>query len=709
MKACIRNSLLAATALASTFGVTAYTQETSNPPPAEPAKEEIPVVVVTADKFAKSIQKTPIAVSVVSGQDIQQQGRTKIDDVLVNQPATIVQGAAKGYLVSIRGLGLSLPPQMGQGAVSSNYDGAFSSRAENASAGFYDLDRVEVLRGPQATLYGRNSVGGVVNIISRDPSVDSVGGYITAEAGTYSLGHLEGAFNVPLSEKVAFRISGSAVNRDGYVSNAHDDNVAQAARAKLLFLPSETSKLIVGVEAAHLGGKGPGSVPLAPGQQLPDNRTTNDSPYGGQDVDSNKVWLTYTAEIGPGRLFIQPSRQETKGTVVGAFGGNFANSADPKLNRQNALEVRYSSKAGAHVEWNLGYYHYDSLNEQQALSGACQDTAGYYEFRDDQQFLGPPGIAAAGACANAANWAPVTYLPDIRKNITDGLFGQVTVPVMQSTRLILGARTSKEKVRGENNNNVALTLPNIDDSHFDYRVGFETTLSSTSLMYGTMASGYRQGGYGFDNLAFAPEKMVSYEVGSKNRFRDGTVLFNADVFYYDYDSFQLVLADFSNFPPQINVKTMPAREIGVELEAQALVGENGRINGSLVYLDSKLHGKDGLFIGAPFPNSPKLSFKLGFAYDFFLPGGKLTPRLDLRAVGEQYVYPDENQSTDVRNVQPSYTTGDVSLLYRPDGGKWTFNAYVKNVNDAYIKQSHFFGYAQLAAPRTYGLVVTRNF
>ncbi len=699
---------MAATALASIFGVTANAQETATAS-ATPAKEEIPVVVITADKFAKSVQKTPIAVSVVSGQEIQQQGRTKIDDVLVNQPATVVQGAAKGYLVSIRGLGLSLPPQMGQGAVSTNYDGAFSQRAENASAGFYDLDRVEVLRGPQATLYGRNSVGGVVNIISRDPTLDSVKGYVTAEAGNYSLGHLEGAVNLPLGDKVALRVSGSAVNREGYVSNAHDDNVAQAARAKLLFQPSDTSKLIVGLEAAHLGGKGPGSVPLAPGQQLPNSRVTDDSPYGGQDVDSNKVWLTYTADIGPGRLFIQPSRQETKGTVVGAFGGNFANSADPKLNRQNAVEVRYSSKAGAPLEWNLGYYHYDSLNVQQALSGACQDRAGYYEFRDNQQFLGPPGIAAAGACANNANWAPVTYLPDIRKNVTDGLFGQVTVPVTQSTRLILGARTSNEKVRGQNSNNVAVTLPNINDSHFDYRLGFETTLTSTSLVYGTMASGYRQGGYGFDMLAFAPEKMVSYELGSKNRFNGGALLFNADVFYYDYDSFQLVLADFSNFPPQINVKTMPAHELGIELEGQALIGDDGRVNASLVYLDSKLDGRDGLFIGAPFPNSPKLSLKVGFAYDFHLSGGKLTPRIDFRAVGEQYVYPDEKTPTDIRDVQPSYTTGDISLLYRPDGGTWSLNAYVKNVNDAYIKQSHFFGYAQLSAPRTYGVVVTRNF
>ncbi len=697
----LKSSLLAASAFVG-FSGAAYAQEAARTTDSE-------AIIVTADQFERPLQRTPMAVSVVSGEEISNNGRTRIDDVLVNQPATVVQGAARGFLVSIRGLGLSLPPQMGQGAVSTNYDGAFSSRAEPASAGFYDIERVEVLRGPQATLYGRNSVGGVVNIISRQPTTEDIEGYVTAEIGDYSLRHVEGAVNMPFGDSAALRIAGSAIDREGYMSNGHDDNVAQAVRARLLLEPSDAVSLVLSGEHTHVGGEGPGAVPIAPGQQMPNgDRITTDVAFGAQDIDASKFWLTLNADIGPGRLFFQPSRQETEGTVLGAFGGNFANNEDPKINRQDAVEIRYSSRPGAELEWNVGYYYYDGHNEQQTISGACQDTAGFYVVPPpgfNAQPPGPPGPAPAGGCLTVFD--PVNYLPDVRDSTTSAVFGQMIFPLAENTRLILGGRQSSEKIDGENNNNVAIDLPRIEDEHFDYRVGLETYFSETSMLYATIASGYRQGGYNFDNTPFAPEEMVSYEIGSRNRF--GDVLFNASAFYYDYDSFQLVLANFSTFPPQINVKTMGATEYGVELEAQAPVGDNGRLNGSLVWVSSELDGRDGLFIGSPFPNSPELSVKVGYSFDIDIGFGTLTPRFDLRYVGEQYVFPDEATPTNSANVQPAYTTGDISLLFQPRDSDWSINAYVKNANDELIKQSHFFGYAQLAAPRTVGLVVSRRF
>jgi iron complex outermembrane receptor protein len=720
MSVTLRSGLLAATATLGLMAGVAHAQDNTTDKTSKTGDKDIPVVVVTADKSAKSIQKTSIAVSVVSGQEIQSQGRTKMDDVLMNQPATVVQGAAKGFMVSIRGLGMNLPPQMGQGAVSINYDGAYTSRAENSAAGFYDLDRVEVLRGPQATLYGRNAVGGVLNVISRDPSLKGLNGYVAAEIGDYSLGHLEGAINVPLSDQFAVRASGSAIDRKGYLSNGHDDNVAQAGRVKLLYQPNDDVKLVVGAEHTHLGGKGPGGVPLAAGQQEPSNWDTTDVAFGKQDVNADKVWATFTANIGPGVLFIEPSRQETKGTQLGAFGGNFANSSDPKLTRQNAIEVRYSSPASSRTQWNIGFYHYDNLNIQQTISGACEDTAGNYVVPPagyNAAPPGPPGPAAPGACYDSTSWVATNYSPETRKSVTDAIFGQITQPLSNSFRLIAGLRYSKERLRGVNDANETTTdlsvswveLARVDDNHVDYRLGFEKDLAPNSMLYGVIASGYRQGGYSFDLSPYAPEKMTDYEVGVKNRFMDGRVQFNADAFFYDYKAFQLVIANFAASPPQIYVPTMPAREYGLEMEGQALLGDRGHLSGSLVLLDSKLDGKDGFFVDAPFPNSPKISVKVSYSYDISLSSGTLTPRIDLRSLSSQVVYPDEKIPNDIRDVQKGYSTGDASVLYRPDDGSWTLNVYCKNLNNAKIKTSHFFGYAQLSAPRTYGLVLSRNF
>lgn len=675
----------------------------------------IPDIIVTADRFAKSVQKTPLAVSVVTGDQITKEGRTKIDDVLKNEPAVIVQGAAKGFLVSIRGLGLSLPPQLGQGAVATNYDGAFSSRAENASAGFYDLDRVEVLRGPQSTLYGRNAVGGVVNIVSRDPRLDGIEGYASGEVGNYDLFHGEGAINVPLGTTVALRVAGAGITRDGYMSNGHDDNKAYAGRAKLLFQPRDAIKLVLGAEYTHLGGKGPGAVPIA--SVVAGDRDTTDVSFGYQDVDYYKFWGTLNAEIGPGVLFVEPSYQHTRGRTLGAFGGNFANAADPKRTRQKSLEIRYSSLAGSAVEWNVGYYHYDNHNVQQTISGACEDTAGNFVVPPpgfNSAPPGPPGPAPAGACLPADQAVPTSYNPEFRNSFTDGIFGQVTIPLAERFRVIAGARYTWERLTGfglADADAQQFKLPTQKDGHFDYRAGLEFDLASSSLLYATVASGYRQGGFAFGGTPYAPEEMRSYELGLKNRIADGRVLLNGTVFYYDYDSFQLVVADFSGPLPRLFVPTMPAREFGAELETAISIGTGGRLNASLTYLDSRLAGVDGFYIGLPFPTSPKWQFKAGYQHAIDLGGrGTITPRADFRTLSRQLVFPEQTAQPDSSpSVQRAYATGDLSIIYSAPGDRFSVTAYLKNVNDKIIKQSHFFGYAQLAAPRTYGLVGTFKF
>ncbi|QOV95584.1 TonB-dependent receptor [Novosphingobium sp. ES2-1] len=674
----------------------------------------LPEIVVTADKFSRSIQDTPIALTVVTGDAIAKSGATKIDDVLKNEPAVVVQGAARGFLVSIRGLGLSLPPQMGQGAVGTNFDGAYSSRAENASVGFYDLDRVEVLRGPQGTLYGRNSVGGIVNVVSKNPVLDKVEGYVGLEGGNYSLIHGEGALNVPLGDKVAIRVSGAGISRDGYMSNGHDDNKSYAGRAKLLFKPSDDVSLLLGVEHSALRGQGPGAVPIA--SILAGTRETTDVSVGFQRVNSYKYWGELRADIGPGTLSILPSLQITKGRTIGAFGGSLADSLDPKLTRQEQIEVRYASQPGSPFDWGVGFYHYKSRNITQAVSTPCQDVDGNYVIPaagfSALPVGSPPGPVASGTCLSADQARAESYEPEIRRSQTDGIFGQITVPITDTVRAIGGVRYTWEKVSGENVDSLDLTgaLTPLNDEHFDYRAGLEADLfGGKSKLYGTIASGYRQGGYSFGLGTFEPETMTSYEIGLKNKLAGGDMLFNLTGFYYDYSAFQLVIANFTVFPPQLFVPTMPGREYGVEAETVIAVGGRGRFNASVTYLDSRLDGLDGFYVGVPFPNSPKWSVKAGYEHAFEFGNLRITPRADLRFSSASNVYPETTVVADTHpSVQNDYATGDVSVQVA-FSDSLTFTGYIKNVNDQAIKQSHFFGYAQLAAPRTYGLTANYKF
>ncbi|MBS0481350.1 MAG: TonB-dependent receptor [Proteobacteria bacterium] len=680
----------------------------------------VPEIVVTADKVEKPIQKTSMSVTVVNGAEIQREGRSKLDDVLANTPGAVVQGAARGFLVSIRGLGLNLPPQNGAGAVSNNYDGAYSSRAESASAGFYDLDRIEVLRGPQSTLYGRNAVGGVLNVISRDPELGKLGGYVQGEVGDYSNVRGEGAINLPLGDQVALRVAAAGVSRDGYISNGRDDNKASAFRAKLLFAPTDGVSLLLGFEHTTLGGKGPGTVPIA--SFLAESRVTTDPSAGFQHSTNNKVWAVLKADVGPGQLFIEPSYQNTKGIVVGSFGGNFANNYDPLYTKQFAVEVRYGSKPGSPVQWNVGFYHYNNRGAMLTIAGSCFDGVNLYQpaagFSNNDPSPGPPGRCVAAAYA-------VHYGPDIRTLSSDAGFGQVTVPVARGLRIIAGGRVTAEKFGGStdrNDNTTTLAsniwvFPSAKDTHFDYRAGFEFDAAAHSMLYGTVASGYRQGGYGFATSAgvpYNPEKMKSFELGLKNRLFDGKMLFNIDAFYYDYSAYQLVLAAPCSQGFCVDIKTPPAREWGVEAEAALALTAHDKFTASMVYLDSKIQGTSS-YAGMPFPNTPHWQFKAGYSHSFDLGGlGTLTPRADFRALSSQLVFAREQPAflppgALEESTQKSYATGDLFLGWTSANDRISVTAYVKNVNDKFVKQSDFFGYVQLQAPRTYGVTAGVKF
>ena len=190
-------------------------------------------IVVTAAKTENTLQKTGISVTTVDGLKLRETGVSSTDQALRDVPNVVVQGAARGFVVAMRGVGSDLPPGVGESAVSTNFDGIYNFRAESGTLGFYDMNRIEVLRGPQGTLYGRNATGGVVNVISNDPVLGKYEGYGTVDVGNYDQLRVEGAANAPIGENVAARVSFASINRDGYLSNGTNDAVGSGMRAKL--------------------------------------------------------------------------------------------------------------------------------------------------------------------------------------------------------------------------------------------------------------------------------------------------------------------------------------------------------------------------------------------------------------------------------------------------------------------------------------------
>ena len=231
-------------------------------PAAAPATEApgLADIVVTAQRRVESSQRAGIAIDVVGGAEVLSQGVTQPSDLNRIVPSLEVQdagGANKTFF--LRGVGNFTVNGYSDPAIAVNYDGVYLGRPTSTSGLFYDLERLEVLKGPQGTLYGRNATAGAINILPAKPKLGDVSGFLDASYGNYNAVNVQGALNLPIGSIAAVRLSGNVVSRDGYLSDGTSDEKTQAARAQLLVEPSADLTLRLAADWSHSGGKGIGS------------------------------------------------------------------------------------------------------------------------------------------------------------------------------------------------------------------------------------------------------------------------------------------------------------------------------------------------------------------------------------------------------------------------------------------------------------------
>jgi iron complex outermembrane receptor protein len=667
--------------------------------------DKLEEIVVTAERVEENLQKTSISVATVSGEEISQQGNTNVESILKNVPGVVVVGSARGQTVSIRGIGFDLPPQVGENPVSMNNDGIYNFRSEGGTYGFFDLARVEVLRGPQGTLYGRNATAGVVNMISNAPGREFAARGVL-ESGNYHLLRAEGAVNVPLSDSWAARVAFVTMNRNGYLSNGQNDAVGSGGRARALYSPNDSFSLMLNAEYSKIGGKGPGS---ANGTQFDagNELVGVNSSAVSNSYESTRYWAQLDADAGPGKVTFIPSYQwaqgynyadgmgmgpqpagtvaDCAGNYVVAVGSIVCRSNDPVKAQQTSNELRYGNQEGA-FKWVTGLYFYNKTDKGEAMG-------------------------AGGA-------SPPTLE---NKTRSQAVFGQITAPLADAIRLIAGVRESRDKKSFAQKTaaGVVQGKGEFSRSAFDWKLGLELDAAEQSMLYTTLATGHRPGGFNsfIDPTAptfgtkFDSESVISFEVGSKNRFLEDRLQLNGAVYYYDYQDFQAADVWFNQNGLNANFQNVgKVKNYGAELEARALIGQGGEFNLGVNYVharyDSSLlltptgPGAPVQMKGKAITHAPDWSVKAGYAYTFDLgDSGSFTARAEGRYTGEQYV----NLFPSVANFQEAYTTGDVSLSYNSSSDKWNLNTYLKNVNNKIVKQAAFGDYI-VSSPRTWGVV-----
>lgn len=706
-------------------------------------------IIVTAQKREQLIQDTPLSVSAVSGEEILKKSQGSLDAVLRNMPGVEIQGLAQGAQIYIRGVGSSIDPTFADPSIAMMVDGAYNGRTEAVQSASYDLARVEVLRGPQGTLYGRNASGGIVNVITRDPSLtDGLGGYWNVQFGNYDHVRFESALNVPVADSVALRFAGYREKRDGYVDDGSYDSDSWGLRGKLLIEPTDWLRVVLKADIYRARGKGANTVPV-PGSAgnlfFPppffvsnfDPSITDGPPFvggpailrfpnGWEQANPGDPWSnnpehvpgfinrraeTFSAQIdadlGFATLTLLPSYSHSKNRLVSSFlFGSVLPFVGPVYNIDNdnysdqttgtkykSIEARLTSNGGGPLQYVLGFYYLKS------------DPAGYT--------LETPGTTNDGES--------YTLLNQLQPGDTIAAFGQATYSLTDTMRLTGGLRVSQDKI----SQGYEIELDGSSAGSYDftqkqsstqYKIGLEYDLAPHSLLYANYSTGFKQGGISptFPPIEFKPETLKALEVGVKNTLFDNRLQFNAAVFHYDYKNYQFSFFQQLNIADREEVANFlvirnagPTTIKGAEASLEFAPWANARLTGSVTYLDAK-YGEAVLpnnpFVnqgefnlkGRQIQNSPKWSGNIGFEQGFEIGGGMLTIGANTHLTTGYYVTPEQYQPG---ARQKGFSRTDANVRYEIDG--FTIGMVVKNIEDDAQTTYVFPAYRRfVTAPRT---------
>jgi len=531
---------------------------TKSPP--ETSDSGITEIIVTASRRAENVQRTALSIQALSPESLTKAGVTRPEDLSSIAAGVQIGTGGNNPQTYIRGVGNYAANVYAEGAVAYNIDGVYISRPWATRGLFFDLARVEVLKGPQGTLYGRNASGGAINIISAKPVLDRVEGFVEGEFGNYDLFRATGAINLPLGPNLALRAAGQVTTRDGYLSDGSDDDKSRSARLSLLWQATPNISLIVHGGYQHVGGRGPGSVVYP--YRFSDAWTSATNPavtsviraepgigafivapaadnYTRINVYSVDAELNWN--LGPATLTIVPAYRDSQldeRTYVPGFRVN-----DTSHDKQTSLEIRLGN-ATPKLKWVVGAYYFDEdqgklgdkdllLVEQgvntQRTPIFTSNVRSYAGFGQVTYSLAPVFRVTGGL--------RYTYERKTQSGLTQGFgFPDLVTHACTGTSVFDPATPSPPLFC---RTDIPLQGRPVDKS-WTYKVGLEYDLGPASMAYINYSTGFKSGGLSAapPPNTFKPESLRAIEFGVKNRFLDNRLQVNVEGFYWKYKDHQ---------------------------------------------------------------------------------------------------------------------------------------------------------------------------
>ncbi|MCC6757948.1 MAG: TonB-dependent receptor, partial [Arenimonas sp.] len=646
----------------------AQAQDAQTAKPADgSAAKTLDSVTVTARRRAESIQDVPVAVSAFSEDDMKDLQATNIDGLQGSVPnMNIVQGRGSSNSVNvfIRGIGQPDALQTFDPGVGMYVDDVYYSRINGALFSLFDVQQVEVLRGPQGTLYGKNSTGGAVKITTKNP-FDDEGGAVELTAGNY--GRAEGRFYASgkLNDVVAMSVAAAKITRDGYVENRaggddFNDEDTEALRVKLAFQPTENfnatlivdhtqqdANLAMGRPMADLqqrelntGGLVQVLVPAATGE-WDYSAETSFAPGRGQSLKHNGVTLAMNWDINDNWQFksISALRKLKTDSYIDIDGSEYE-LGDVLV----ALDQEQKSQ-----EFQL---HYDNGSNLHTTFGAYwmqEDVPSYQEAYGDDIYV--------------LQGLPTSFLRTIEDDLTTkskAAFAHINWEFAPTWTLAAGVRWTKDQKEYERTTstfwgstglvyglypvtilNGTVPFPQVKASWTAVTpsLSLQKAFSDNLMGYVSANRGFKSGGfngransaYDVANAKYDPEFVWTYEAGLKMSSADNRMRGSLAVFKSDYTDFQARVSQDPNTFPVLNAAELDIK--GVEFEGLVLLGDSTTLSGQVSWLDAEYAKFEDFRLDPTFPGynpsvnhdhvpfSPEFTARVALQHSFSLANG----------------------------------------------------------------------------------------
>lgn len=692
-------------------------------------------LIVTATRREESLQSIPASISAVSAVDLEKRGifdfqkmTESISGVMLSRPTSAISSG-----LYVRGVGTAGTSPANQ-SVGTLVDGVYQLRQGAAFTELMDIERVEVLRGPQGTLFGRNTTAGVIRIFTADPDTEKFSGKVQGVVGHLDSSELRGLINIPLiDDKLAIRMSGYTVDRDGWTDNVFlgrdTRNVnREGYRGKLLWNVTDTFKVKLGYEDSHQEADTDyGRVEYTAGQlatypqlvNYPVSLGKSQENYGAASDDVERLTLHLEWEFWNHtlstisawedfELYLLDDRDRTPVQI----------GSTPKLinvgkTDSTAHEIQLASKWEGSLNYVLGYY-----------------------FQNEE-------LDSATGLYNAADVRVINSV-SLRDQDSKAWFGTLFYDFNDQWRTSVGVRYTDDEKQGSNsqiNGGTPSSLAKIDFDEWTYSFKLMNQIHPDLMVYLAYDKGFKSGGINREfplcgrvpgarcvapnEAKWDPEESYNYEIGMKSEWLDNTLRVNAAMYYQTYDDYQVT----QNIQTLSNVLVMNAAEaetMGVEADFLYIFNDYLTLNGSAAYNIAQYEnfknatctpGSSGCpsgtqdLSGRQLDHAPKINFNVGGEYRDALPGFTDVDwfsRLDVVYRSHQNLHYE----------QPSIARQDGYYLFNARAGiegfnGWKVTAWVDNLFDEeYLTEAdeNLLGkFQMLGIERTYGITVDYSF